>query len=156
MQTTITPELEALVKRAITKYPAEQARIERGAALVATTTLRDDGSATVSSNYHLYHVAGGKCTCPDLYAPEGRCKHRWAACLAAKLRKAQNTLATVPALRELEFYASVGAENGVARVREDGAVWFMVHDGDGWVSVGWDEVVLGGRKDLVDAAWGNN
>jgi SWIM zinc finger len=81
------------------KYPTETARLLRGfyVALDDKVTLGADGTHTVESDVHgkaAYRV-GKTCTCQDYQygqAPDGRCKHRWAAALVKKAQ-ALETLA---------------------------------------------------------------
>jgi hypothetical protein len=86
--------LRQLAAQATARYAGEKARIDRGLGLALNghVTLNEDGSAEVLSGSGaevVYHVAHGTCDCPDFArAPDGRCKHRWAACLVKKATKA--------------------------------------------------------------------
>lgn len=88
--------LRTLAGQARSRYAGEAARIDRGLvlALNQAVTLLPTGGALVQSQSEaeiVYTVQHGQCDCPDASrAPEGRCKHRWAACLA---RKAQAEVA---------------------------------------------------------------
>lgn len=92
--------LRTLAGQARTRYAGEHARIDRALviALNGGVTLTPDGSAAVQSSANAevtYHVHQGVCDCPDFpRAPEGRCKHRYAACLVRKALKATAYYAT--------------------------------------------------------------
>ena len=86
--------LRTLAVQATARYAGEHARIDRGLVLALNghVTVNADGSSNVLSGSGAevaYHVAHGACDCPDFTrAPDGRCKHRWAACLVKKATKA--------------------------------------------------------------------
>lgn len=91
--------LRTLATRAQTRYAGESARIDRGLVLALNghVTLHADGTARVQSERNpdvQYRIAHGRCDCPDApWAPEHRCKHVWARCLARKARKLTEALA---------------------------------------------------------------
>jgi hypothetical protein len=159
VKSPLSPELEAVIARALTAYPAEEARIRRGAEIVQRGGVRIvPGQPCKIGIYHTYpQIAGKACPCPDSalgHAAGHRCKHRWALTLWQRLQTGTVTQ-QVPALRELLFYATWRNYcQGVARIREDGACWFEAEEGSGeWVEATWEDLVLAGRKDLVDAYW---
>ena len=86
--------LRQLATQATARYAGEKARIDRGLVLALNghVTRNADGSADVLSGSGAevaYHVAHGACDCPDVTrAPDGRCKHRWAACLVKRAEQA--------------------------------------------------------------------
>lgn len=116
-------QLRSLAAQAVTRYPDEQARIDRGLVLALNghVTLCDDGSAIVQSGSDSevqYIVAHAHCDCPDYTrAPEGRCKHRFAVAL---VRKAQ----AKPAQR-IAYHATFKGSHGVAIRDEQSHVWFL-------------------------------
>jgi hypothetical protein len=122
--------LRALAQKAIERYPGEQGRLERGLilALNGHVTLNVDGTATVRSGSDAevgYAVAPGTCNCPDFRsAPDGRCKHRWAANLVRKAQKhlTQCTQRTSPRIAYHAWYKEV---HGMAIRDEHGVVWFL-------------------------------
>lgn len=94
--------LRTLTAQATTRYPGEQARIERGLVLALNghVHLRADGTATVQSGTDgaiVYNVGHGLCDCPDFpRAPGGKCKHVWARCLVRKAAKLPSTPPPAP------------------------------------------------------------
>jgi hypothetical protein len=124
--------LRALAQKAIERYPGEQGRLDRGLllALNGHVTLNVGETATVRSGSDAevgYAVAPGTCTCPDFRsAPDGRCKHRWAANL---VRKAQRHLAQRTYTR-LAYHATFGPWHGMAIRDEQGRVWFLGEEDD--------------------------
>lgn len=159
------PELATLVNQAILAYPGEEARIQRGAKIVEHGGVRPPCAEHATWRvgvYHWYPIDTSRmCPCPDRvfgHAPNGRCKHRWALCLYRRLHGLQTTpISAGPSLRTLAFYGSYTAPgaceqvHGIVEVREDGLVRFQMHKSHDWLAVAWDDVVLGGRKDMVDA-----
>lgn len=113
-------DLRALAERAKTRYPGEQARIERGLllALNGHVALLPDGTATVRSGKDaevVYHVTRHSCDCADVTrAPDGRCKHRWSV---AFVRKA--------ARPRVAYHATYKGEHGQAIRDEQLRVWFQ-------------------------------
>jgi hypothetical protein len=124
--TPTTPELLALVERAIAAYPGETARILRGAEIVERdgVKVRADGVYEVGI-FHKYPQVDGRCPCPDSalgHAPDHRCKHAYAKCLYRKLHAA-------PApVRSKTFVASLDDTCGLVTVFEDGRASFTPHD----------------------------
>lgn len=150
MDTTPTyPTLHAVTACALAAYPAEEARIRRGAEIVARGGVRipEHGAARVGI-YHWYPVTD-TCPCPDAAlgnAPSGRCKHRYALTFSRKM--------ALP-LRSVLYYASLGdadaQRHGVATIWEDGTVVFTEHDSDVAQTTTLEQIVLGARKEAVDA-----
>jgi hypothetical protein len=99
--------LRQMAEKARTRYAGEAARLDRGLviALNGGVTLHQDGTASVQSCSNaevVYHVAHGTCDCPDFQrAPEGRCKHRFAACLVKKAQQASQYYTTTTATQGL-------------------------------------------------------
>jgi hypothetical protein len=118
--------LRTLATQAITRYPGEQARIERGLllALNGHVTLREDGTATVQSgsDAEVRYEVNGHCDCADFTrAPDGRCKHRWAKALVKRATAAK-------ASTRIAYYACLPTGHGIAIRDEQGAVWFHGED----------------------------
>jgi hypothetical protein len=118
--------LRTLAAQATTRYPDEQARIDRGLVLALNghVTLHTDGTATVQSGTNgegQYRVGHGICDCPDAgRAPH--CKHAWARCLVRKARK----LAQPPT--RIAYHATLKGTHGQAMRDEQGRVWFQGDD----------------------------
>jgi hypothetical protein len=78
--------LRALAAQVATRYAGEQGRLDRGLVLALNdhVTIHPDGTAHIQSgtDAEVVYRLNGHCDCYDSKrAPEGRCKHRWAACL---------------------------------------------------------------------------
>jgi hypothetical protein len=112
--------------RALAKYPAEERRIKRGLAIALSggVVLLDDGTALVQSqtHEHVKYRVNGKCQCPDMHAPEGRCQHRWAKSLQKwSVRAMLDTEQPAP-----RYYATYSKPDGTD-----------VHGIATWTSRGW-------------------
>lgn len=121
--------LRTLAAQATTRYPDDQARIERGLllALQGQVTLHADGTATVQSGSDTevrYTVAHGTCDCPDAERAPLFCKHRMAVCLTRKARK----LVPPPTTTRVAFHATYKGTHGQAIRDEQGRVWFLSDD----------------------------
>lgn len=121
--------LRTLATRAHSRYAGEGARIDRGLilALNGHVALLADGSAVVRSEKDqevFYHVAQHQCDCPDsTRAPQGRCKHRYAACLMKKAHRAEETAAAT-----MQWYARLlndarGEVSGIATYTPTGWIF---------------------------------
>jgi hypothetical protein len=119
--------LRTLAAQATTRYPDDQARIERGLllALNGQVTLHADGTATVQSGSNAevrYTVRQGQCECADsVRAPSGRCKHVWSRCLVRKAQK----LVPIPTTTRIAYHATYKGIHGQAIRDEQGRVWFL-------------------------------
>lgn len=121
-----TPALLALVQRAVSSYPSEEARIRRGAEIVERdgVRVREDGVYEVGI-YHRYPV-NGHCPCPDSalgHAPEGHCKHSWSKTFYRKLHAA-----AAPVVRTKTYVACLDDCVGIATFSEAGYVSFAPYD----------------------------
>lgn len=82
--------LRSLAARAATRYPGETDRLGRGLVLALNghVTLLPDSQADVQSGSNpeiVYHITHGQCDCQDASrAPDGRCKHLFAAVLVRR------------------------------------------------------------------------
>lgn len=122
-------QLRALAAQATTRYPDEQARIERGLllALNGQVTLHTDGTATVQSSSDAevcYTVAHGQCECADAKRAPLFCKHRMAVCLVKKACK----IVPPPVTTRVAFHATYKGTHGQAIRDEQGRVWFLSDD----------------------------
>ncbi len=122
--------LRTLAAQATTRYPGEQARIDKALllALQGQVTLHTDGTATVQSGSNAtmrYTVRQGACECYDFsHAPDGRCKHVWSRCLVRKAQK----LVPIPTTTRVAFHATYKGTHGQAIRDEQGRVWFLSDD----------------------------
>lgn len=134
-----------------TKYPAEEARIQRGLEVALSgrvTILADKQIALVQSRSRdgIVYQVNGHCQCEDFSrAPSNRCLHRWAVAL---LKKATLLLSKT-------YYASVahpaGMVHGVATIQADGTIRFQSDNGTEIVyEADAPGLALGGRIDLAD------
>jgi hypothetical protein len=150
---TFATALRTLATQAITRYPGEQARIDRGLilALNGHAIPLELGTYSVLSSCDAevhYCVTRGHCDCPDApQAPDGRCKHRWAVALVRRAHR----LTTYP---RIAYHATYKSEHGMAIRDEQGRVWFQ---GDNDVLVELFDVdrphlQLHGRLDVSAAA----
>jgi len=123
--TQFDTDLRALAEKATTRYPGEQARIERGLllALNGHVELLPDGTATVRSGKDaevVYRVTRHSCDCADVVrAPDGRCKHRWSVALVKK---------ALPRRTRIAYHATYKGAHGQAIRDEYGHVWFHGDD----------------------------
>ncbi|HEX6827093.1 MAG TPA: hypothetical protein VF077_12320 [Nitrospiraceae bacterium] len=90
--------LQAMVLKAVERYPDEQARIARGAALAMQghVELLPDGSAKVQSGSQeqVYYTVRRECVCADWRSKRSaHCKHLWGRTL---LRRAYDYLHRPP------------------------------------------------------------
>jgi hypothetical protein len=150
--------LRQMADRARTRYAGEAARIDRALviALNGGVTLHQDGTASVQSCSRaevVYHVAHGTCDCPDFSrAPEGRCKHRYAVCLA---KKAQVQVASSPG--RPTYYATYTTPDGLvlqgtAQWVEDDAGWLFIDETDqAYLTQRAHALVLGGNVAILEA-----
>jgi hypothetical protein len=120
--------LRALADQARTRYPGEAARLDRGLVLALNghVTLAENGHAFVrsGSDPEVRYVVMRTCDCPDVErAPDGRCKHRWAASLVRKARASLAT-ATAPTAAPVHAYHMLSGDHGYARILSDGRVCF--------------------------------
>ena len=99
MQTTVSVStLQDTIARAIQRFPAERARIERAATLVTLGHLELIGetSAWVASQTgdgRRYLVTPGRCNCVDAQRHPGQsCKHQWAVDLVQVAEERQRRL----------------------------------------------------------------
>lgn len=149
MTTATLTHLDTLVQRAIDRYPAEAARIERGAAIVRSGGVQwnTTGMALVASRCGESYPVGKSCPCYDATynAPESRCKHRWAKCLAAKLMRETQDVDWLPK----RYHGTYGEDAGIVAARRDGSVWFQAEGTTHWLPVSLHDVVLAGVVELV-------
>jgi hypothetical protein len=139
--------LQAAVEAALAAYPQDEARILRGAEIVARGGVREPEAGSHVWNVGIYHYypVNGTCPCPDTVMNSvARCKHRYAKALYKKMH-------TAPVVRSLYFYADLAGVAGTATVWEDGRIMFQAYDDDTPIACTYDEIVLAGRKDLVDS-----
>lgn len=145
MTTATISHLDTLVQRAIAAYPAEAARIERGAAIVQAGGVRWNaaGMALVASSVagQSYPV-GKRCPCYDAVynAPGSRCQHKWAKCLASKLHHEQEAAEWLPT----RYHGTYGEDYGMVAAKQDGSVWFQADGTSHWMPVSLHDVVLAG------------
>jgi len=99
MNVTVTVStLQQTVARALSRFPAERARIERAATLVALghVELIGETSAWVASQTgdgRRYLVTPGTCNCIDSQRHPGQtCKHQWAVDLVQVAEERQRRL----------------------------------------------------------------
>lgn len=122
-------QLRTLAAQATTRYPNEQARIDKALllALNGQVTLHADGTATVQSSSDVevcYTVAHGQCTCADATRAPLFCKHRMAVCLVKKAR----TRVPSPTTTRVAYHATYKGMHGQAIRDEQGRVWFLSDD----------------------------
>lgn len=151
--------------RALTAYPNEEARINRGHAIAAQggVTLLNNGIASVASQTYpdTDYTVNGSCICRDYaVAPAGRCKHRYAASMHRKTLEylmshvdepleGQNPSTPSYAFPTLwtRFYATYSAPglrvNGIAERQEDGSFLFTPEGETSSVPCQYDELALG-------------
>ena len=157
--------LELACHVALTRYPKETARIQRGHAIVLRGGVRSCGSglAEVQSQSHTttWYVVNGRCYCPDSgRAPQGRCKHRWAKWLLvwAQTYLAQQSHAPIPQAPKTPYQfprwqryeatyqgpcSAMQPVNGIAELLEPDSFFFQPDSGGyGWEAT-YDEVALG-------------
>lgn len=145
MTTATLPHLDTLVQRALLAFPAEAARIQRGAAIVRTGGVRWNaaGTALVASSSVVggAYPVGTRCPCYDATysAPDGHCAHRWAKCLASKLYHEQEAQ-WLPK----RYYGTYGDDAGIVAAKADGTVWFQADGTTHWLPVSLCDVVLAG------------
>lgn len=160
-ETTSTVEfdvaLHAAAKQARTRYAGESKRIDKGLviALNGGVTFLPDGTAQVQSASDaevVYHVAAGTCDCPDFTrAPDGRCKHRYAACLMKRAQKALAEQARIAALAAdtSRYYASYTDPAGCAHagtvLRTPSGWLFWADDGGEPLYAATQALTLGGN-----------
>jgi hypothetical protein len=139
--TQFDTDLRALAERAKTRYPGEEARIERGLLLALNdhVELRPDGTATVRSGKDaevVYHVAGHLCECPDFArAPDGRCKHRFSVALVTKAARPRVAYRATyrgepgQAIRDeqMRVFFQADATDHVTRLYDDDRVNLQLH-----------------------------
>lgn len=111
--------MQDVISRAIARFPAERARIERAAALVALGKVRRVGDAaylvrSASDDGLSYAVSPGSCACPDHARRPVTCKHRWAVNLLAIAEERERRLAERLAAYDVVAEAALVAA-GVAR-----------------------------------------
>jgi hypothetical protein len=119
--TQFDTDLRALAAKATTRYPGEQARIERGLllALNGHVELQPDGTATVRSGKDhevVYRITGARgCDCPDAQRhADAICKHAWARALVKKAARPR-----------VAYHATYKGEPGQAIRDEQMRVWFQ-------------------------------
>jgi len=119
--TQFDTDLRALAAKATTRYPGEQARIERGLllALNGHVELLPNGTATVRSGKDaevVYRLTGARgCDCQDAQRHEGAvCKHAWARALVKKAARPR-----------VAYRATYHGEPGQAIRDEQLRVWFQ-------------------------------
>ena len=149
--TQFDTDLRALAAKATTRYPGEQARIERGLllALNGHVELLPDGTATVRSGKDaevVYRITGNSCDCQDFArATDGRCKHRFSVALVKK---------ALPRRTRIAYHATYKGMHGQAIRDEYGQVWF--HGDDDSMTRLYDadrpHLQLHGRVDVAAAA----
>jgi len=154
--------LRQAAQQARTRYAGEVKRIDKGLviALNGGVTLLPNGTAQVRSASDaeiVYHVAAGTCDCPDYSrAPDGRCKHRYAACLVRKAQKALAEQARLAALAAdtRRYYASYSDPAGITHVgtvvRTPSGWLFVGDDGEEPLYVADAAVALGGQCALAE------
>jgi hypothetical protein len=86
IEACVAHALHLMCQRALAKHPEEAARIQRGYAIAVEggVHLSGVGLATVQSQRQpeTCYTVHSQCTCWDAtWAPDGRCKHRWAKAL---------------------------------------------------------------------------
>lgn len=118
--------LRTLAHQAATRYPGEQARIDRGLviALNGGVTFAADGTALVRSQRdpEVVYTVNGHCDCPDATrVPDGRCKHRWAKTLTRR--------ALAPTHTRTAWYAEYQGVYGQA-IQDAYGAWTFVSDDD--------------------------
>lgn len=140
--------LRTLAARAKTRYPDEQARIDRGLVLALNghVTLHADGTARVQSgsDAEVVYTVNGCCDCADAQrAPAGKCKHRYAKALVKR--------ALQPTHTRVAYHATYQGQHGQAIRDEFGSVYF--HGDDDQMTPLFDTdapaLLLAGRVDLA-------
>lgn len=140
------------------KYPDESDRLLRGFALALGGHVElHEGEAHIvrsGTDADTVYAVNGQCTCPDYKkAPDGRCKHRFAAALAKRARDLM-----VPGFppEPNKYYATFQVPGGEPVpgicVEMDDALYFIPdHAPEQGCWVGAREVTLGGDVALAQA-----
>jgi hypothetical protein len=152
---------------ALSHHPKEAARIQRGHAIALQGDVRCYGSGLAEvqsqsqSQTTTWYVVNGRCYCPDSgRAPQGRCKHRWAAWVLtwAQTHLAQQNGASAPQAPKTLYHiprwkcyeatyqgpcTAMQPVNGIAKLLEADRFFFQPdHGGYGWEAA-YHEVALG-------------
>ena len=156
--------LRTLTAQSTTRYPGEQARIDRGLviALNGGVTLCPDGTTRVQSQRDaemIYEIRNGRCDCPDAErAPEARCKHQWSLCftyraislLAANVATPRRTTCEPAPVRWYATYIRHDGEtvHGIATHTPHGYL-FAAEDGSEYCYASTGSLVLEGQVALA-------
>ena len=163
MITTTIPQypaaLQAAVDAALLKFPDDADRLHRAADLVARDyvvppTATQPAWLVGPAQWKVQSACPGECECADYAFRRKPCKHILATWL---YRKMQATPAPLPVLSRA-YYGDWCGVAGVVTVYNSESMLptFQPHGAMFPVAIPlerWHEVVLGGRKDLIDATY---
>lgn len=160
----VDPRLQAAVDAALAKYPFETARLAKAADLVARDfvippTATDPAWRVGPARWQVFSATPGQCDCPDYLHRRQMCKHIFSVWLYRKMQQTPS-VPPVPPAQSLQFYGTWHNVAGIVTVYNSGDIQATFQPESAACPVvipmeDWFAVVLAGRKDLTDAAWGS-
>jgi hypothetical protein len=112
--------VQAVITKALQRWPEHKARIERSAALIALGNVEHVGDTTYLVRSQTdpsmrYAVAPDTCACTDrLRKPERRCKHEWAVRILLEAERIESCASVTRQAADFAAFDVIAAAERIA------------------------------------------